>query len=205
MENATKALLIAAAVLITIVLVAVGVLLIGNTSDVSDQADKAGNSISTVTEEAVIDMQGGVYLSSDEFKKFIDDFGYPQYKDERIYASSVLVSGYLFKGYARKVGDKQYSWYNEKSVEVTMPKGKDLVDKWIPEQLKNGQIKAFKNPGNAKKTINEYKTYKNSIEELKDINKLPCILFCFLDENGDTAAVTGKEVTKVVYVVGAQK
>ena len=45
MENATKALLIAAAVLIAIVLIALGVNLLSAGSDTSDQAQQVSNSI----------------------------------------------------------------------------------------------------------------------------------------------------------------
>ena len=49
MENATKALLIAAAVLIAIVLVALGVRLLNASGDTSDQADKVANQLSQST------------------------------------------------------------------------------------------------------------------------------------------------------------
>ena len=45
MENATKALLIAAAVLIAIVLVALGVRLLNSSGDTSEQADKVANQL----------------------------------------------------------------------------------------------------------------------------------------------------------------
>ncbi len=47
MENATKALLIAAAVLIAIVLIALGVNLLNAGSDTSDKAEQVSESIST--------------------------------------------------------------------------------------------------------------------------------------------------------------
>ena len=50
MENATKALLIAAAVLIAIVLIALGVNLLNAGSDTSDQAKTVSNSIDTTIE-----------------------------------------------------------------------------------------------------------------------------------------------------------
>ena len=47
MENATKALLIAAAVLIAIVLIALGVRLIGAAGDTSTQAEDVSNQLNT--------------------------------------------------------------------------------------------------------------------------------------------------------------
>lgn len=49
MENATKALLIAAAVLIAIVLIALGVRLLNASGDTSGQAQNVANSISNST------------------------------------------------------------------------------------------------------------------------------------------------------------
>lgn len=56
MENATKALLIAAAVLIAIVLIALGVRLLGTANDTSDQAGNVSNAIGNSTNDAVGDV-----------------------------------------------------------------------------------------------------------------------------------------------------
>lgn len=56
MENATKALLIAAAVLIAIVLIALGVRLLGSANDTSDQAGNVSDAIGTSTNSAVGDV-----------------------------------------------------------------------------------------------------------------------------------------------------
>ena len=71
MENATKALLIAAAVLIAIVLIATGVLLIKNVSGISKQADEVQNSLSLSTDSAIRDYQKN-YVTKEEFNKFVD-------------------------------------------------------------------------------------------------------------------------------------
>ena len=47
MENASKALLIAAAILIVIILIAFGMNVLKSTGDVGDQATSTGNAIST--------------------------------------------------------------------------------------------------------------------------------------------------------------
>lgn len=56
MENATKALLIVATVLITIVIIALGVLLLKNLNNSSQQVDKASNAISNATNSAYKDI-----------------------------------------------------------------------------------------------------------------------------------------------------
>ena len=52
MENASKALIIAGAVLISIVLISLGVILIGNSGDSSEQAKKTGNMIENKSGQA---------------------------------------------------------------------------------------------------------------------------------------------------------
>lgn len=60
MENATKALLIAAAVLIAIVLIALGVRLLGSSNDASGQAKNTAGAISNSTNSAVEDVTGAL-------------------------------------------------------------------------------------------------------------------------------------------------
>lgn len=64
MENATKALIIAAAVLIAIILVAIGVNLLGATGDTTGQAGNVANQIENTTgtqANKVIDALKGFY------------------------------------------------------------------------------------------------------------------------------------------------
>ena len=58
MENATKALLIAAAVLIAIVLIALGVRLLDSAGDTSKQADKVGAQIGETVTNRVTEING---------------------------------------------------------------------------------------------------------------------------------------------------
>ena len=60
MENATKALLIAAAVLIAIVLIALGVNLLNAGGDTSEQAGTVGNSLSTQINSVASDLSGSI-------------------------------------------------------------------------------------------------------------------------------------------------
>lgn len=202
MENATKGLLIAAAVLVTIVIIALGVLLLGNSSDISEDAETVGNSVSLATEEAVIEIQGGVYLSKTQFENLVEKMGHssqtlPDLYNKN-YAKSFLVTGYLFKG---KVVSG-YKWFNEKGEEVNVKTGEELLKKWIPEQLKNGHIKALKNPGNIKRIGQEYKNYKNSRPEFNGKSTASFMLCNCFDENdkfvqnNDSATVT-----RVIYIL----
>lgn len=60
MENATKALLIAAAVLVVIVIIALGVRLLGTAGDSSEQAEKVTNQLNETTDKAIQDIGGGL-------------------------------------------------------------------------------------------------------------------------------------------------
>lgn len=58
MENATKALLIAAAVLIAIVLIALGVRLLSTAGDTGEQADAVGEGLKTSVETQTENLTG---------------------------------------------------------------------------------------------------------------------------------------------------
>ncbi len=73
MENTTKALLIAASVLIAIALIATGVLIIKNVKNTKEDIDKTGNSLTLATDSAVRDVQKN-YITKEEFNKFVDYF-----------------------------------------------------------------------------------------------------------------------------------
>lgn len=60
MENATKALLIAAAVLIAIVLIALGVNLLNSSGDAAEQAGQVSDALNTSTEAAIEDITGAL-------------------------------------------------------------------------------------------------------------------------------------------------
>ena len=75
MENATKALLIAASVLIVIVLIALGVKLLGSTEETAESAKIVGNSIGEQTQDLsssiVIDLTDVSSMTDLEFSIFI--------------------------------------------------------------------------------------------------------------------------------------
>ena len=60
MENATKALLIAAAVLIAIVLIALGVNLLNSSGNAADQAGDVSEELNSTTDQAIQDIQGSL-------------------------------------------------------------------------------------------------------------------------------------------------
>lgn len=60
MENATKALLIAAAVLVVIVIIALGVRLLGAAGDSSTQAKNVSKTLTTTTEKAATEISTGL-------------------------------------------------------------------------------------------------------------------------------------------------
>ena len=60
MENASKALLIAAAVLIVILLIAFGMRIFNSTSDVSGQATQTGTQLSNQTQQAASSAQNAL-------------------------------------------------------------------------------------------------------------------------------------------------
>ncbi len=69
MENATKALLIAAAILIAIVLIALGVGLLNSTGDTTDDAKNVANALESSTSTAANGVVGeltGMFPSEDE-------------------------------------------------------------------------------------------------------------------------------------------
>lgn len=72
MENTTKALLIAGVVLVTIVLIALGILLVKNISETSKQADATGQLLSNATDKASVSVSGGLkglIISKEKFNK----------------------------------------------------------------------------------------------------------------------------------------
>lgn len=77
MENATKALLISATILITIVLIAIGVLIIRNMSNTSDDANKVAEEISNATNKASIEALGGLkgtIISKEKFNEIFEEW-----------------------------------------------------------------------------------------------------------------------------------
>ena len=60
MENATKALLIAAAVLVVIVIIALGVRLLGSASDTSEDANAVSQALASSTDAQVTQITSGL-------------------------------------------------------------------------------------------------------------------------------------------------
>lgn len=131
MENATKALLIAAAVLVAIVLIALGIVLINNAADTSKQADETGKIISNATDEAIRKFQK-IYISKEEFNDFINDFK-TKYKSSGEFINRIQndqnskirnqieIIGYIYDG-------KKSEFFSEKVVADAHKKSGNLMD-----------------------------------------------------------------------------
>ena len=77
MENASKALLIAAAVLVAIVIIALGIVLIKDTGNTSKKIDETGNLLKESTKIASGNARGamkGLIISKEKFNVFLEDF-----------------------------------------------------------------------------------------------------------------------------------
>lgn len=182
MENATKALLIAASVLIVIVLVAVGVLLIKNTSDTSEQAEMVGNAISSATGNASSDAIGGIkgsIISKKKFNSFINDLA-NKYTSANQFMETILndqnvklsnqiqIVGYVYQG-------KQSEYYSERTPELielsknfdskNQQNNKEIfeyeINTWIPMLLNKDKLVRVNNPTDT--------SFKEIIENLKQV------------------------------------
>lgn len=162
MENATKALLIAAAVLIVIVLVSVGLLLMKNVGNTAGQAQEVGDKISEsagVALDSVIGGTKGIIISKGKFNSFIKDFK-KKYTSSNQFLNTILneqnkilqdqiqVIGYVYQDDYMKLHThertdelkellKNFSYENEE-------KNKEIFDYeinvWIPKLLQEGKI-----------------------------------------------------------------
>ena len=190
MENATKALLIAAAVLIAIVLIATGVLLIKNASGTSKQANETGKLLSNATDKASVDVSGGLkglVISKTKFNEILDKFD-PEHSDSyqnskmpgiildlttrnNLLKDQIKIEGYVYKKPFRLF--KQNGVYSndfftsngiddKKQNESKMEFSARMVNVEIPKLLQNDAIEKLDNPLYDEKGIEEIKqkTYK---------------------------------------------
>lgn len=66
MENASKALIIAGAILISILLISLGIIMFNSSKSTTDQASKAGTAMNQGAEAGVTNIQQQLKLSGDE-------------------------------------------------------------------------------------------------------------------------------------------
>lgn len=159
MENTTKALIIAAAVLIVIVLAALGVLLIRNVSNTSDQAQDIGDLIGEAAGNASSDVVGGtkrVIISQKKFNSFIDNFSekYSVISDvfnkieneqNKILSDQISVEGYLYIG--GKIENLYDSDFNtKKRINSKEEFYKYVVNTWINKDEIQNQLTSIGNP-----------------------------------------------------------
>ena len=154
MENATKALLIAAAVLIAIVLIATGVLLIKNISGTSQQANETGELLSNATDKASSDIIGGLkrtIISKEKFNDFINNFN-QKYSNSKEFIDTINIQneklkdqieimGYIYVDTTKRFyeADVIKDYYTKNNYhEYMMQEGfKILENKNIIERLEN--------------------------------------------------------------------
>lgn len=196
MENATKALLIAAAVLMAIVLIATGVLLIKNASGTSKQANETGELLSNATDKASVSVQGGLkemIISKKEFNEILDKFSSEHsdsYQKSKIpgiildlttrnnlLKDQIKIEGYIYKKPFRifiQNGVYSNDFYtsndieSKKQNESKMEFSARMINVEIPKLLMNNVVEKLDNPLYDEKGIKEIqdKMYK----VLKEIN-----------------------------------
>ena len=188
MENATKALIIAAAVLISIVIVALGVLLISNVSDSSGEAQKVGNSLSIAIGNAAGGFLGGKTISKEEAETF--------FKDKKI---EYIIDG---KKLSNKIHIKGYSYLKMNSDFMATEPNDSRINEWIIDQNAEGNVKLIDNP------IDDYSKLPQIMKDVyKKMNNLTEEEF---NEVKNTITFTTKwyfgnnelgEVNDLIYVV----
>ena len=137
MENATKALLIAAAVLIVIVLVALGIKLLGTTGNTDESAKIAGNSIGQQTHDLSSDIQVDLIdtskMSDLEFSKFI----YNNYAYEKVGEVSGKQVLKMCKLIREKYGELRVGEGNDYKAHISWDNGSNYGYKKIEDTVKN--------------------------------------------------------------------
>lgn len=139
MENATKALLIAASVLIVIVLIALGVSLLGSVGDTTDQAEKVGHQLENGIEGEADKLLGSMTntMSFAEIKEFLKNDVHGPGSDY-FEGFSAIYQDYRFRicytNTNRKIPFSEELW-NKSKVIKQMPSGYRV--KWQSVDTKN--------------------------------------------------------------------
>lgn len=215
MENATKALLIAASVLIVIVLIAVGVLLLGNISDSSEQAQKVGNSIDIATDSAVSDAIGGLkksIISKEKFNDFAKDFSSKYKSFSQVMnvvkeqngklSNQIEVVGYVYQKSYSNIVNERTARYNEllaKFDSTNHEKNKEyyeyVINEWIVDLEGEGKLKKISDPLSTDCLRNELReVYKNNKGEYPEKVLAKSLWYFDFDKWG--------YINKAVYISG---
>lgn len=155
MENATKALLVAAVALITIVLISIGVLLIKNVSGIKKQTEQVSETLGSETGEAATDaigVLGRTTITKEEFNDFAEKIGSQDFYTEDFlnairdndnrFKNQIEFEGYVF------YGDRN-EWYSIVSginYLDRFKRGAKVIESIIPEQVKNGKLFPINEP-----------------------------------------------------------
>lgn len=190
MENTTKALLIAAVILITIVIISIGILLIKNVSNTSDNASKVGQEISNATSKSTIEIFGGlkgIKVSKKNFNNAFENtkFGTKSEIDERILSQKELLKdqielvGWMYNdNYINLSKDKELASLNKlalkergKAVLEWCAKNQDKMSK-INNPLDNENIKELCKKNYEEKTekLNSCYSFEEYCEKFKEKN-----------------------------------
>lgn len=172
MENTTKALLITGAVLITIVLIALGVLLVKNTSGTSKQADVTGQLLSNATDKATISVSGGLkglVISKEKFNKAFEKW---QFTSKDQLNSEIALKNEKLKDQIELIGwvynDIDYFDITIYGEFATLTKEEAKLQ-WCIKKEQEGKISRLKNPLDneeiKKKCKNTYEEKTNNSEE----------------------------------------
>ena len=197
MENATKGLLIATAVLIVIVIIALGVSLLKNSSETNNNAEKTGKAISIATDEAIRKYQKS-YISKEEFNDYFENIkansanqfinGILNDRNIKI-REQVEIIGYIYK-------EKRSDFFNESKVKEArlsniMEAGKYWENTTLPYLLNNNKLIALSNPKDIAAVLESLTEFYNSktgnsmtVDEFRKL-RLPTSSFWFFGFDKD--------------------
>lgn len=220
MENATKALLIAAAVLVSIVLIAMGIVLLRSSSGVSEDVDEVGTAISIGAKDARRSMFKGEHYSKENIHAtsapedvavaptghLFADLGFyegelptdmfggaRELNDSDYYEEDVLVNGYVLNGWKQA-----NTWYDlNGEVIMTIPAEgetadfvQNMKDKWIPQQLKQKNLTKVLGIKDTKELFSAVKKKIGNKYEDMRIDAGPTLRFIPYDKRGRISGIS---------------
>lgn len=216
MENATKALLIIATILITIVLIAIGILIIKNVSKTSNDANKVAEEIGNATNKASIEVLGGLkgtIISKEKFNEVFDDWKITtkvqldneiSIKNEKLKDQIEMIGWVYTKGnYSEKKGfpttsEAKIKWCQEKEKEKE--DGIEVVVR-LDNPFDNDKVKNLCKDIYERETKNSdqylsFEDYCEQFEQKNKQNKIPIrySFFWTYDETG--------YINKVYFLAG---
>ncbi len=160
MENATKALLIAASVLIAIVIIALGIMLLRGSGDSTKQATEVGEQISDSSNKVIKGLQGYKQVNTENFKtNFGSDVITNEINTHNV-RKNIWIKGYMYKKYDVYVnnigwGIDQNTCLKDIDGETTEQRHKRIIE----QVSKSDDFIAVKNVTSKEKMIKEIDSY----------------------------------------------